>query len=571
MRSGLTLRRACCRLCLATLSALAIATPAAVRQLPSSDGVQFSGSARLTGRVVAADDGRPIKRATVSLSGLPPSQLNARPRTYVSRSVETDANGRFDFANLPAGLFRVGAAAASGFARQVRPKDVTLADGHTAEITIRLQRTGAIEGRIHDEDGVAMLGAQVHAVRRVSVGGYTTLTPVGAGTTTDDRGEFRLFNLPAGDYYVLATYSPSPVRNSPPPQSGYANTYYPGSREVRDARVVAVRSGRTTERINVGLAPSRFARLSIHPVNPAGAPLGRDAQFLLTRRDQIYLSSSTRYASRQEDGTFVFTGIEPGDYYVMATMGGSTDEAAYVNVSIADTDVSLNVQTNTGARVSGRVIINGRPAADGDSRPPNVHVSAYPPPGKNGPMYARVPLAQMDTTGRFELTGLRGPMVLHADVAGGALLSIRRRGEEIASKTVEFVGTETFDDLVVEVTTNVAHVEVSVTGANAREDSDPILVMLFPEDRTRWHHGYLRYDRVPEPFAATDAKGSPSTKARMTRVPPGRYLAAAIRDKDLDYPMNARLLETLRPLATPVTLVAGQTATVTVPVANVPR
>ena len=43
------------------------------------------------------------------------------------------------------------------------------------------------------------------------------------------------------------------------------------------------------------------------------------------------------------------------------------------------------------------------------------------------------------------VAGLRGPMVLSAEVAGGALLSIQRGGEEIAGKTLEFVGTETLD------------------------------------------------------------------------------------------------------------------------------
>ena len=47
---------------------------------------------------------------------------------------------------------------------------------------------------------------------------------------------------------------------------------------------------------------------------------------------------------------------------------------------------------------------------------------------------------------------------------------------------------------------------------------------------------------------------------------PGRYLIAAIHDVDLSYPTDVGVLETLRPLAVPVTLVAGQTAKVTVPV-----
>jgi hypothetical protein len=52
---------------------------------------------------------------------------------------------------------------------------------------------------------------------------------------------------------------------------------------------------------------------------------------------------------------------------------------------------------------------------------------------------------------------------------------------------------------------------------------------------------------------------------------PGRYLLAAIHDVDLTYPTEVGVLETLRALAVPVTLVAGQTAKVTVPVAKRPE
>jgi hypothetical protein len=50
---------------------------------------------------------------------------------------------------------------------------------------------------------------------------------------------------------------------------------------------------------------------------------------------------------------------------------------------------------------------------------------------------------------------------------------------------------------------------------------------------------------------------------------PGRYLVAAVRDPDVHYPSNAAVLERLRPLAVPVTLVAGKPAKITLSVAAV--
>jgi hypothetical protein len=534
---------------------------------------QLSGSARLTGRVVAADNGRPVGRTYVRLSGLPDSQKNAGPnRVHVSRRVETDINGRFAFPDLPSGWYSINVDPVSGFVRLARPKESTLTEGQTVEMTVRLERTGAIEGRIHDENGGGMLRARVQAVRRRSIGGYTTLTAAGASATTNDLGEFRLFDLPAGEYHVVASYVRPQERNDPAPVSGYADTYYPGSPTLRGARVVVVRGGRDSKRINFTLAPSRLARLSIKPVDSSGAPLGREAQFTLARRDDDFMLSSTRHTGRREDGMFVFDGVQPGDYFLVVTTSPRMEEAAYVNVSIRETDLSLSVQTNTGARVSGRIIVDGQPAAGGGSPFPNVWVSSRPPLGKYGPTYARVPVDRVQGTDRFELTGLRGPMVLHADVTAGALLSIQRRGEEIAGTTLAFAGTEAIDDVVIALTTQVAQVEVTVTDASSRGETDPVLLILFSEDPARWHPGYSRYARTTvSPQSTNGARTLRSAQPQLIRIPPGRYLVAAIHDIDISFPVEAGILEQLRPLAVPVTLVAGQTAKVTLGIARAER
>ena len=552
-------------LSIAAFSAAAFTTPAVARAQPPGDQPQLSGSARLTGRVVAADNGRPVRRATVSLSGLPDSQRHAGPnRVFVSRKVETDSNGRFEIADLPSGSYSINVAVSSGFVRPARSTEATVAEGRTVEMTVRLERTGAITGRIRDENGEGVLGAEVHAVRKLNVGGHTSLAP-SASATTNDLGEYRLFNLPAGEYYVLATHTPPQWRNEPAPRSGYAHTYYPGAQAIQAARVLVVRSGRDSERVNFTIAACQLARLSISPVDSRGMPLGREAQMILTRRTDVFLSSSSRYTSRREAGTFLFDGLQPGDYYLVVTTNSRMEEAAYVNVSIDESDVSLRVQTNTGAKVSGRILVDGQPAGS-SSR--NVWVSSRPPLGQYGVAYAHPPLVKVEGTDRFELTGLRGPMVLSAEAGGGALVSIQRRGEELASKTVEYVGTETLDDVVVELTTQVTQVDVTVTSANPRGESEPVLVVLFSEDPKRWHQGFIRYSRTTtSPKSGGTGTGAP-VSTELIRLPPGRYLVAAVPDLDVPYPTQGGVFEKLRPFATPVTLVAGQRAKVTVGVTN---
>jgi hypothetical protein len=342
---------------------------------------------------------------------------------------------------------------------------------------------------------------------------------------------------------------------------------------------VVVRSGRDRDGVNFALAPCRLARLTIHPVDSRGVPLGREAQFALARRDDFYLASDSRFTSRREDGTFMFVDLPPADYSLVITTGARMEEAAYVNVTIDQEDVSLTVQTNTGARVSGRITVDGRSAADApDSEFPTVWLSANPPLGKYGPMYARVPLAQVRGTDRFELAGLRGPMALSAEVAGGALVSIRRAGQEIAGMPLEFDGTETIDDVIIELTTRVAQVDVTVTGPSASGEPQPVLLILFSEDPARWHQGHLRYTRTTTsrgqtrpPHTVGGPGPLPSVETRFSRMAPGRYLIVAIPDADLRHPTDVRLLEKLRPVAVPIRLVAGQTASVSLSVANVAR
>jgi hypothetical protein len=91
-------------------------------------------------------------------------------------------------------------------------------------------------------------------------------------------------------------------------------------------------------------------------------------------------------------------------------------------------------------------------------------------------------------------------------------------------------------------------------------------VILFSEDPAKWRPGYVQYAQMtasPKPSLesnkSNDTRPLESYRTRLTRMPPGQYLIVAIDDVDLGDPANTRALEKLRPLATPITLVAGQT------------
>ena len=162
-----------------------------------------TGTAIIRGTVVAADSGSPIRRAQVRASGqgVPP------------RLASTDAQGRFELRELPAGRYTL-TASKGGFVSlqygQRRPSEsgtpLELGDGQTIEkITIGLPRGSVLGGRITDEFGEPVANASVQAQTYTYQQGKRVLTPTGQGAQTNDLGEFRLFWLTPGDYYISAT------------------------------------------------------------------------------------------------------------------------------------------------------------------------------------------------------------------------------------------------------------------------------------------------------------------------------------------------------------------------------
>jgi len=73
------------------------------------------------------------------------------------------------------------------------------------DLKIDAPRGGAIEGTVLDEAGVPIPTSQVTAWQRIYVGGvpqFVAATNTPSRAITDDRGRYRLYGLPPGDYVV---------------------------------------------------------------------------------------------------------------------------------------------------------------------------------------------------------------------------------------------------------------------------------------------------------------------------------------------------------------------------------
>ncbi len=267
----MTHRAVCSRIWVAVLSAVSLGAVLAAQTVSSGQAVVGQprdappppptvrripiGTSVISGTVTAADTGRPVRGARVSVSGstlaagaargaapgvtiggivggtgaappvavspggivvsgIPTTGRGVLPGgsgTSLSRTVLTDALGQFSFQRLPAGQFTLNVSQTQFLPTvygQKRPGGqgtaVRLADGEQLNLKIPMLRGGVITGTVIGEDGEPQRGVPVRGLRYVMTNGVRRLQQSGFANT-DDRGVYRLFGLQPGDYLVSAT------------------------------------------------------------------------------------------------------------------------------------------------------------------------------------------------------------------------------------------------------------------------------------------------------------------------------------------------------------------------------
>src|SRR5471030_404285 len=162
-------------------------TPARDTSAQPKDTTPPVPAGRISGTVMASDNGRPVKRARVFATA---AELPG------GRGMLTDDSGNFDLTELPAGRYSL-SVSKSGFVAlsygQRRPLQagtpLQLADGQQLKgIQFQLPRGSVISGHVLDEDGDEMPGVSVRVMRYQYLQGERRLTPVGTGQT-DDKGQ----------------------------------------------------------------------------------------------------------------------------------------------------------------------------------------------------------------------------------------------------------------------------------------------------------------------------------------------------------------------------------------------
>lgn len=234
----------------------------------------------IQGVVVEFGTNRPLAGVTVQTEG-------ERSDRY---STETASDGTFSLRNLQEGSWVV-LVTRSGYlpvvvgqqetnpqlARQTIPPGQMLSG-----LRIVLTPAGAIYGRIVDDRGESVVAAEVQALQASYREGQRVLRPV-QSTVTNDLGEYRLFTLPPGQYFIsvrptLNLDSSTPIRinsvsaaqpgmlelMSPNEIAGRPEAfpfYFPGTIDPAVAQPIDLRPGEARGGVDVLSAPSRMRRV----------------------------------------------------------------------------------------------------------------------------------------------------------------------------------------------------------------------------------------------------------------------------------------------------------------------
>lgn len=495
-------------------------------QQPSAgtDKGETSNSDTITGRVVN-ESGQPLQNAAVSVN---PASGGS------SQSVVTDREGNFTVEGLDAKLSYYVNASMPAYTdlprgpRNTPPRTYRVGDS----VTLTLTKGGVITGKVTNAAGEPMVGILVRA-------GMVIRAPngrrVASGQTrereTDDRGVYRIYGLPAGQYLVMAggagmSYSSANVD----PFDTDVPTFAPSSTGDA-ASEISVRTGEETTGIDITYRNEQGRTIS---GVVAGATEGFNVNLTPVGERSTFPWSSKTFPD-MTGRSFSFVGMPEGEYDIYASTYSNTREVDLSEVKrivVRGADVTgIELTPRPLASVAGRVVLDETkvPECTEKTRPlfEEMAVSGWhndTEAAKEIPQSVwgyGVPV-KPDAQGNFLVRNLApGEYSFHTRL-GGKNWYVRsiQFSSAAQKKPVDVTRVWTnlkFGDRLSGLTVTLAQGGASFRGQLALgegEEAPPrALVYLAPVER----------ERVDNVLNYTGATVTPDGKIAINGIPPGRY------------------------------------------------
>jgi hypothetical protein len=341
----------------------------------------------------AQKSSKPPKEETCSVSGIVIKMADSAPLRkahLILRSVEdpnrtvaaiTNADGHFALKDIEPGPYRLNVTRVGFVADEYgrRKPDapgaiLTLRAGQDLkDLQFRLIPAGVISGKIYDDDGEPLPGVMVNAVRQVYSEGKRTRSAA-TSVSTNDLGEYRLFGLSPGRYFVSSVYArwsregseddPNDAQNE-----GYAKLYYPGTPDPAKAGPITIKAGEEASSIDILIRKVPVHQVRGNVYNQVTHKPGIGVMVVMvpkTTGNEWDFGVPTTV--QKTDGSFVIPEVLPGSYTLASFW--FDDGISYVNrqaVDVGNADVEgIAMTVVPGMNISGRVVWEGQPALDKD-------------------------------------------------------------------------------------------------------------------------------------------------------------------------------------------------------------
>ena len=295
-----------------------------------------AGKCRVAGQVVHSVAGTPLRKVQLRLKrfsagGMLGGVVTDAPSVSNYATV-SDAEGKFSFDGVEPGAYwlsaeRAGYLDQSYGAREpfLKGSPLKLTAGQRRDdVVMKLTPQSFLYGKVADEDGDLITGAQVQVYKSSWARGKRQFQVAGAANSQDD-GSFVVGNLPPGRYYLSAT----PMRREDGPQAAdsklletYTTTYYPSVPDAGGAAPVDVAAGAELRGLEIRMRLAHVYRIRGKAVNTSNGGPAAQVNLSLTARDAIGESNTVVNVMTEKDGAFEFHDVAPGDYLISSVSSG---------------------------------------------------------------------------------------------------------------------------------------------------------------------------------------------------------------------------------------------------------
>jgi hypothetical protein len=492
----------------------------------------FAGGNGVVSGYVVDSANQPVRKAIVTLT------WHGTPRSWAT--TRSDETGQFRFEGLPSGSYdlrasKVGEGHGAFGANTPRElgKVLALADGELRSgILIRFLRGATLSGSVFDSNNNPMPHLHVLLLKR----GKDSLSPVGQGAT-DDRGAYRFDDIPAGQYYALATPTSKPEGTD-----GYFARFFPNSRDSKGATLITLGDDQHMYGIDFHLeraAASKIeGRIVERVTGPTAAP--KVLSIVVSPADD-YIENCWSMEVRLDRAKTAFNvTLKAGRYYIdaIAPSEGMLLSASQV-VEVPNTSDEVVLELAPALNIKGKLVVE--------------QSSASPP------MFLEIQLLESRCRKRLvAYVASDGSFTFSQVPSGTWKLSVSGMPPSAFVKKALFriVGDDThspgldarFDRvqivqnseyaLEITVSTNTARVRGSVSLEGRDQARAGILMVSKPESEL------LYYDGISDYTGQFEIRG----------VRPGNYKVFALENLDVNDFKNPRAIESLTPLGADVSV-----------------